>query len=489
MAAKIIKGGGEVPARPLAQPARAPVIAQDNKKVMRKDVFSANKRALEIIEQGQAALVARQQRAVEEAEAARQQALSEQSAVSRQEAVEAILRAYKARGDRLAASRAQCLEVINGLMVKITGGPMTVPRTTAFPIVDKQLKSRRGRFAAVVMLPEDDVQRLKDHAPLAKALDAVPELQLTAGDSGVLQVSGGEIPLDVDTAARALCVVLGVPLPPGISETPNVPAAEQEAPQEEAVSDDAEPEHHEGTLAQDLEGDAPEELPEEEAAVSEEPVDDEDPNTGALDEEEGEHADVEADFPSEEDAAAFGPVDTLDALNQLPDSPDPNAFADDEDSTSGTLPSPVRQERSVISRNPGGSAALLPPLKSGRAEGTRVEASVPTARGRTNALPLEERSSVQRTPSQVSRGHGGASEERSGTHRPPPPPRHDFVDEEDPSAATVAISRADIAAAASQPPRRPPPPPPPSRPPVDGTRVDVRGSVPASGLVRKIPPR
>lgn len=238
MAAKIIKGGGDVPARSLAVPARAPQVAGD-KKVIDKELFSARNKAEEILKQGQAEMEALQQRGQEAAEEAKAAARNEASHKARVEAVTAILAAYKKRGDGLAAARQQCLTVANGLVSKITGSALTVPTREALAILDRMLKARRGKHSVVVALPQPDVDRILAHAPLARALEDAPEIQVEPTDGeGALKPYGGEIALDGDTATRALCDVLHVPLPDDL-EAQDAAAQEEDAQQDAGEEEEA----------------------------------------------------------------------------------------------------------------------------------------------------------------------------------------------------------------------------------------------------------
>ncbi len=492
MAAKIIKGGGDVPARSLAVHARTPQVAGD-KKVIDKELYSARNRAEEILRQGQQEMEARQQLGVQQAEEARAQARDAASLEARQEAVTAILAAYKQRGDALCAARQQCLTVANSLVGKITGTSLSLPPQQSLPIIDKMLKARRGKHAVVVALPQEDVDRLLAHAPLAKALEDAPEIQLQASEGdGALRPAGGEIPLEAATAARALCEVLGVPLPDDLENAGEPAEAAQEdvaeAPQEE--SGDFGAPLDEGTQALDAYDDddlpqpEPEPEPEEEHSAEET-----DMATGSLDEEDVAQSladdgddDDDADFSEEEDtggdaATARRPATRSDFLEE-----------DDASTVSNAVNPMSIRSGSVIS----GVERLPSAGRTRPVEGTRVEGTPPTAsRAKPlGAIPLEERSAapVRPPPAPPVRSHHHNPDERSGSMRAPPPPRlADFSEDDDPSAATVAISRADLAAhhKAAIPAR-----PAPAADP--GTRVDVRTAPPTpptrgeiSGLQRK----
>ncbi|MEW5850473.1 MAG: hypothetical protein AB2A00_16935, partial [Myxococcota bacterium] len=245
MAAKIIKGGGEGSAPVNARV--APVIRGADKKIDR-EVFSARNKADEIINEAQARVADRLARGRAEAEEAEQRAREEASHEAMLEAVTAILWAYRRRGVALMGAAGDCLAVAGTLVGKILGRAMTLPENAGLEVVEKGLRARRGRFAAVLKLPVEDVEAIKAHAPLWSGLQQHPELRVEMADEGSLVVATGEVPLTGAVAMQALCTVLEVSLPEGMGE----PAAE-DAPAEEGPTDEsaAEPDGEQAAAAEE----------------------------------------------------------------------------------------------------------------------------------------------------------------------------------------------------------------------------------------------
>ncbi len=379
----------------------------------------------------------------------------------------------------MCAAREQCLNVANSLVGKITGTNLSLPPKESLAIIDRMLKTRRGKHAVVVALPQPDLDRLTAHQPLTQALLDAPEIQLQPTDGeGVLRPAGGEIPLDLTTAARALCEVLGVPMPDGLEDGEG--AAEEPQDASAAPLDEDEEDfglaRDEGTQALeavDEEFDSPQD--------QEDQAQETDMATGSLDEDE-----VAAALEEEaQDGDNVEDDDDTTGNSQRPATRS-DFLDDDESSTVSNAVNPMSiRSGSVIS----GLERLPAVGRSRPAEGTRVEGTPPPRAKALGAVPLEERSPPPRPPPATPvRSHHHSSEERSGSMRAPPPPRvADFADDDDPSAATVTISRADLAAhhKSAVPARQPPPADP-------GTRVDVRSSSPPapprgeiSGLQRK----
>jgi vacuolar-type H+-ATPase subunit H len=210
MAAKIIKGGGEgaAPLRSVS-PVVIPAGAGD-KKFIDREVYSARNKAEELIAEAQEAARQRGERAQQEAADAERAAFDDASHAARLQAVEAIMRAYRLRGEGIAAAAKECLLVATTLVSKVTGRQPTVPPSVGVELVHAAIRRKRAKFPCTVLLPAADLERLRARPGFARAVDACPEFKLEPADVAMLKVVGQEVPAEVPVLEAGLLAVLPV---------------------------------------------------------------------------------------------------------------------------------------------------------------------------------------------------------------------------------------------------------------------------------------
>jgi flagellar biosynthesis/type III secretory pathway protein FliH len=208
---KVIKGEAPVDA------ASTSSAALSDRKVIDREVFSAQQRAEQIKQEAEAQAAARRAEGQAQARQVHVEAVARGSADGTAEAAAKVIAGYHQRGETLRAAVDDCLLLARRICAKVMGSELRLDDAEVRRIARLELDRTTARRRVSLCFSADRLAALERRSPvLWQRATALPELVLSA-DSGVpdeavtVQSDVGEITIAGERAEAVLREVLGVP--------------------------------------------------------------------------------------------------------------------------------------------------------------------------------------------------------------------------------------------------------------------------------------